>query len=133
MMSKTVQVQVSFWFGMSLIVAVGFALDGLRLAFQFPYTVHNDARQHVFWMQRFVDPDLFPADLIADYFQSVSPLGYTALYQLFATFGIDPCLLNKSLPLVLGVVTTIYCFKVCIQIVPVPFAGFLSALLLNQN
>lgn len=132
-MFKTAKMQTSFWFGLSLIVAVGFALDGLHQAFQFPYTVHNDARQHVFWMQRFIDPALFPSDLIADYFQSVAPLGYAALYRLFAAFGIDPLLLSKCLPLVLGVVTTIYCFKVCTQIMPVPFAGFLSALLLNQN
>jgi len=52
--------------------------------------VQDDARQHVFWMQRFLDPALFPRDLIADYFQSVAPAGYTAIYQMMAGVGINP-------------------------------------------
>lgn len=125
--------QSVLWFGLSLLVAVLFALDGLRLAFQSPYTVHNDARQHVFWMQRFLEPSLFPADLIADYFQSVAPLGYAMLYKLFASLGIDPLVLNKVLPGIQGLLATIYCFRVCTQVFPIPFAGFLASLLLNQN
>jgi hypothetical protein len=110
-----------------------FALDGFRAAWQFPYTVHNDARQHVFWMQRFLDPELFPRDLIADYFQSVAPLGYAVLYKLLAALGVEPFLVNTVLPGILGVLATIYCFRLCISVFPVPFAGFLSTLLLNQN
>ncbi len=131
--SQRLQSRTALWFALSLVVAVVFALDGLRLAFQFPYTVQDDARQHVFWMQRFLDPELFPNDTIADYFRSVAPLGYAALYKQFASLGIDPFLLNKFLPLILGVLSTIYCFRVCTRIFPVPFAGFLSSLLLNQN
>lgn len=50
-------------------------------------------------MQRFLEPDLFPQDIIADYFQSVTPYGYTNLYRLIATLGIEPLLFNKILPL----------------------------------
>lgn len=71
--------------------------------------------------------------MIADYFQSVAPLGYTALYQSAAAVDIDPLLLSKVLPLVLGLITTGYCFGVCVQLLPVPMAGFIAALLLNQN
>ena len=122
-----------WWLGCSLIVASLFALDGLHAAFQSPYTVHNDARQHVFWMQRFLDPALFPGDLIAEYFQSVAPFGYAMLYKLFAALGLDPFVVNKILPGILGVLATLYCFQLCTAIFPVPFAGFLSTLLLNQN
>jgi hypothetical protein len=114
-------------------VASLFALDGLRAAFQSSYTVHNDARQHVFWMQRFLDPALFPGDLIAEYFQSVAPFGYTMLYKLLAALGLDPFVVNKILPGILGGLATLYCFQLCTAMFPVPFAGFLSTILLNQN
>jgi hypothetical protein len=63
--------------------------------------VQDDAQQHVFWMRRFIDPQLFPNDLIADYFQSVAQPGYKAIYQLAAAIGIDPMVFNKLLPIVL--------------------------------
>lgn len=122
-----------FWLSLSVTASILFSLGGLKLAFQNLYIVQDDARQHVFWMQRFIDPGLFPHDLIADYFQSVSPLGYKSLYQVVAALGVDPLFFNKLLPLFLGIVTTVYCFKLCLQIFPVSFAGFISSLLLNQN
>ncbi|WP_210404668.1 hypothetical protein [Chroococcidiopsis sp. TS-821] len=102
------------------------------MGFSSYYVVQDDARQHVFWMRRFLDPDLFPNDLLADYFQSVAPLGYTNFYRFFATIGIDPMLLNKFIPTILGVITTGFCFGTCLQIFPIPLAGFLATLLLNQ-
>lgn len=84
-------------------------------------------------MLRFTDSDLFPHDLIMDYFQSVAPVGYKTLYQLLATLGINPLIAHKLLPTILGLITTGYGFGICWQIFPVPFAGFLATLLLNQN
>jgi len=46
--------------------------------------------------------------------------------------GINPLLLNKLLPPVLGVLTTGYCFGVCLEMLPLPGAGFTATLLLNQ-
>jgi len=37
--------------------------------------VPDDARQFMFWMQRWFDPALFQHDVIADYFESVAPVG----------------------------------------------------------
>ena len=122
-----------FWFSLSLTFAAIYGILALQKAFSGEYVVQDDARQHVFWMRRFLDAGLFPNDLIADYFQSVAPLGYTALYQSAAAVGIDPIWLSKLLPLVLGLITTSYCFGVCVQLFPVPMAGFIAALLLNQN
>ena len=131
--AKTSKSQLLFWFSFSLTFALVYGVIALQQAFSSEYVVQDDARQHVFWMQRFLEPDLFPKDLIADYFQSVAPAGYTALYQAIAHLGIEPLLLSKLLPVLLGLVSTAYCFGVCIQLLPVPAAGFIATLLLNQS
>lgn len=130
---KTSHRQLIFWFSFSLTCAAMFGLLGLRTAFSNPYVVQDDVRQHVFWMQRFLDPELFPNDLIADYFESVAQPGYKAVYQLGASVGIDPMVFCKVLPMILGLITTGYCFGVCLQLLPVPAASFVSTLLLNQS
>jgi hypothetical protein len=122
-----------FWFSLSLTFAAIYGILALQQAFSSEYVVQDDARQHVFWMRRFLDAGLFPKDLIANYFQSVAPLGYTTVYKISAVVDIDPLLLSKLLPLVLGLLTTVYCFGVCVHLLPVPITGFIGALLLNQN
>ena len=124
---------VSWWLFLSLLFAAVCGVFGLRQAFKGPYVADSDARQHVFWMARFMNPDLFPHDLIADYFQSTAPQGYTALYHLMAKIGLDPLLFSKLLPVVLGLIATGYCFSLSLQILPVPLSGFIAAVLLNQN
>lgn len=113
--------------------AILFSFSGFGVAFDSAYTVQDDARQHVFWLQRLNDPDLFTNDLIADYFSSVAPAGYKFLYWWAYLFGLTPFLFNKILPLLLGVGTSIYIYLVTLEIFPVPLAGFLACLLLNQN
>ena len=124
---------VFWWFFLSLLFAAICGILGLKQALHGEYVVQDDARQHVFWMARFVDPDLFPHDLIADYFQSAAPYGYTALYRLMARIGLDPLLSSKLLPMGLGLIVTGYCFGLALQIFPVPLCGFLASVLLNQN
>lgn len=131
--TKTSRSPVIFWFSLSLTFAALYSLLGLQQAFSSEYVIADDAREHVFWMQRFLDPGLFPHDYIADYFQSVAPAGYTALYQWMTYLGIHPLLLHKLLPPVLGLVTTGYTFGVCMEILPVPPASFIATLLLNQS
>jgi len=122
-----------FWCCLSLFFAAFYSFLGLQRAFSSAYAVNNDARVYVFWMQRFLDPELLPQDLIADYFKSVTPWGFTAIYWLMAHLGITPLFLSKILPPILGLITTGYGFAVCLQILPVPMAGFISTLLLNQS
>ncbi|WP_210404671.1 hypothetical protein [Chroococcidiopsis sp. TS-821] len=124
---------MKFWFGLSLVFAAIYGILALQQAFSSEYVVQDDARQHVFWMRRFLNPDLFPNDLIADYFQSVAPSGYAIFYRSFTIVGIDPLWLSKILPLILGLLTTSYSFGVCLQILPIPLTGFIGAILLNQN
>ena len=125
--------RVIVWFGLSLAIAATYALMALQDAFSDPYVVQDDARQFVFWMQRFFNPDLFPNDLIAEYFQSVSPVGYVALYRTAAFIGIDPLIFNKLLPLVISLVTAGFFFNLSMMILPVPFTGFAASLLLTQT
>lgn len=125
--------QKLFWLGLGLLFSVYFAGLALQQGFGGPYVVQDDARQHVFWMQRFIDPELLKNDLTADYFQSVAPLGYTAVYRLAALAGVNPFLLHKLLPMALGLLTTVYCFGAAIELLKVPAAAFLSTLMLNQS
>ncbi|MGC9504620.1 hypothetical protein [Baaleninema sp.] len=97
------------------------------------YVVQDDARQHVFWMQRFLDGDLFPQDLIADYFQSVAPAGYTALYRVASVLGLDPFAFNKLLPPILAVIATAFAFGATIELFPVPWVGFCTAIIFNLS
>jgi len=130
---KSSRSQMVFWFSLSMAVSIIYAMLALQKAFSAEYLVQDDARQHVFWMLRFVDADLFPNDLIADYFQSVAPLGYSSLYRLMANLGVNPLLFNKILPSILGLLTTIYCFGTCLQILPIPITGFIATVMFNQN
>ncbi len=125
--------QPMFWLLLSLGVSVWFSILAMDQAFESAYVVQDDARQHVFWMQRFLDPGLFPGDLIADYFQSVAPLGYTTLYRVAAACGLDPMFFNKILPFFLGVVTTALCFRFAMKLFPLPISAFVSTVLLNQS
>ncbi|MDZ8030083.1 hypothetical protein [Nostoc sp. DedSLP04] len=124
---------VIFWYSLSLTFAVGYILMGLRQAFTSKYIVSDDAREYISWIYRYFNPDLFPGDLIADYFQSVTPIGYGIVYKIIAALNIDPILFGKIFPLVLGLITTSYCFVVAMEILPVPMVGFLASLLLNQS
>lgn len=125
--------QATIWFILSLSIALLYRLPALLTAFSGDYVVQDDARQHVFWMQRFIDPDLFPNDLFADYFQSVAPWGYSMLYRLGVWLGIDPWTFNKLIPLAIALVTTGFAFGIVMELVQLPIAAFVSALFLNQS
>lgn len=130
---RTSRSHTIFWLTLSLTFATVYGILGLKQVFSAEYMVQDDARQHVFWMMRFVDPELFPKDFIANYFQSVAPAGYSTLYKLAATIGINPLFFHKILPLFLGLISTYYCFGLCLEMLPVPMTGFIASLLLNQH
>lgn len=121
------------WLTITLIVSALYSLLDWQTAFSSDWVVQDDARQHVFWMARYLDPELFPNDLIADYFQSVAPFGYTSLYKLAAGLGIDPFVFNKLIPLGLRLFITYYFFLLCREIFPVAIGCGVSTLLFNHN
>lgn len=126
-------VRVTFWFSLSIGFALIYSIMGMQEAFSSQWVIHDDVRSHVFWMWRFIDPTLFPNDLIADYFQSVAPWGYTALYKGAVAMGFEPIMFNKVLPLPLVLITTAYCFWIGMMMFPVPLSSFITTLLLNQT
>ncbi|WP_083602310.1 hypothetical protein [Hydrococcus rivularis] len=121
-----------FWFSLSLSVNLYFGLVSIGHGFSQDYIIQDDVRQHVVWLQRFVDPQLFPNDLIADYFQTLAPVGYKFFYWSMAKLGIESILLAKILPLVLGSIATVYLFFFSLKIFPIPSGAFLISLLFNQ-
>ncbi|MEL6931171.1 MAG: hypothetical protein AAFO95_21500, partial [Cyanobacteria bacterium J06600_6] len=120
------------WLGISLLFACYYGICFYYFIFNHEYIVQDDARQHVVWLQRYIDPDLFPNDVIANYFSGLAPLGFKYLYLGAAKLGIEPILLAKLLPPILAVVTTVYIYLFTLQILPIPIAGFISSLLTNQ-
>ncbi len=121
-----------FWLALSLLFALWFSGMALQEAFSHPYVIQDDARQHVFWMRRFLNSEAFPSDPIADYFQAIAPDGYTWLYRSAANLGIDPVWLSKVLPVGLALIMTGYGFGLCLELLPMPAAGFGASLLLNH-
>jgi hypothetical protein len=116
---------------LALLVSLWLSALCLVQAFSSPGVVQDDARQHVFWAYRYLDPGLFPGDLIADYFQAVAPFGYRLLYRAAAWVGLDPFVFNQLLPPVLGAVTTLFVFHLARALTPAPLTAFLATVLLN--
>ena len=70
------------------------------------FVFDDDARQHVYWTARFIDPGLFPNDLLTDFISSklFDPIGYQLLYK-FGTHLAGPLLFSQVLTLVLLLVS----------------------------
>jgi hypothetical protein len=129
----TRKIQHWVWGGFSLVFPLWYGILALQRSFASVNVVQDDVRQHVFWMLRFLDADLFPRDMLADYFQSVAPLGYQAIYYGAAMLGINPLALSKVLPLVLGLLTSYLFWRLCLSIFPVPAFAVSATILLNQT
>ncbi|PZD73165.1 hypothetical protein C1752_02244 [Acaryochloris thomasi RCC1774] len=124
----------TFWFRLSFIAPLYFGLIALGYQMLGPeYVVQDDARQHVVWMQRFVDPQVFAGDAIANYYLAIAPPGYKGFYWILAQLGIEPLLTAKFLPLILALITTYFAYKLALKILPVHLCGFLTTLILNQQ
>lgn len=121
-----------FWLGISLVITLYYGLYFYYYVFSQQYIVQDDVRQHIVWLERFIDPELFPQDIISEYFYSLAPLGFKSLYIFAAKLGITPLLLAKLLPPVLAIVTTIYIYFFTLELLPIPLTGCLSSLLINQ-
>ena len=120
------------WLVLSLVFAALYAGLALQEAFSNEYVIQDDARVYLIWMQRFLDPQLFPRDLMADYFQSVTPWGLGALYRVMA-MGISPLVFSKLLPLILSLLVGWYGYRLTVQLFPIPIAGFFSSVILLQS
>ena len=117
-----------------LVAALAFALlcigRTMAPAFESDSVIQDDARQHVFWMLRFREPELFRGDLIADYFQSIAPIGYSALYRALS-WAVDPRLISKLVPPVLGCIAALFTYLLTRRLCSRPPAAFLATVLLS--
>ena len=95
-----------------------------------PYRATDDARQHIFWTYRFRDPELFPDDLYVDFYSTLAPLGYRALYFLAAQI-IDPLLFSKLLPFGLLGVSVWYMWRLGRAFEP-RWGGLIAGLLILE-
>lgn len=93
-----------------------------------PWYYFDDARQHVFWTYRYQDPSLFPGDLFADFFSTLAPLGYHALYWLIAHVG-DPATASRWLGLGLSAVMLPFAWRLG-RVMEPRWGGFLTVVLL---
>ena len=120
------------WLGISLAVTIYYGLISYQHGFSQDYIVQDDVRQHIVWLQKLIDPELFPNDFIAEYFESLAPLGFKYLYLYAAKLGIEPIWLARILPTVLAIITTLYTYLFTLKILPKASTGFLATLFVNQ-
>ncbi|MYL82305.1 hypothetical protein GTA51_04030 [Desulfovibrio aerotolerans] len=67
-----------------------------RLGLASPFVINDDARQQLFWMARWLDPALYPPDLLSDYAAAYVPAGVKALYFVAVKgFGLEPLFVSK--------------------------------------
>ena len=121
------------WLGLSLILSLIPPIVALNNVAGQDYWIQDDARQHIFWMMKFIDPELFNNDLIANYYESISPLGVKFVYRCFSCFNIDPIFASKILPILLSLATSFFAFYFSLQIISFPFTAFVASSLMQQN
>ena len=92
-----------------------------------PLTIQDDARQFLAWMPRIADPALLRSDLIADYFQAVSPPLYRWLYEAVAAIGIPPLVFARLLPVPLFATCAWISWRLALQLTGRPLAAFIAA------
>ncbi len=61
-----------------------------------PYVINDDARQQIYWMQRWRDAALYPPDLLNDFAAAYVPAGVKALY-FAASRVVEPLFFTKVL------------------------------------
>ncbi|MBD2079131.1 hypothetical protein [Leptolyngbya sp. FACHB-17] len=121
------------WLYLSWGIAVFYAGLAMREAFSAPIVIQDDARVYLIWMQRFVDPEVFPSDWMAKYFHSVTPWGLGMLYWIGTQLGLAPVLMSKLLPAGLSLLLVWYGYRLTLALFPVPIAGFFSSVILLQS
>jgi hypothetical protein len=132
-LTKSFDAPTQFYFFLGMTLATTYSFMALQQAFAGNYVVEEDEREFVFWMQQFLDPELFTNDLITEYFKSITPLGYKALFWMMAKLAINPVLVSKLLLLIIPLIGSIYIFFICLEILPIPIAGCMAIIMFNQN
>lgn len=116
-----------------MFLANAFAMPGSA------YVIQDDARQFLAWTARIADPVALRGDLIADYWESVTPRVLRWLYRGFAAVGISPVMLSLLLPPVLLLVSAFAAWRVAMvltcerALAAFIAAAFTMALLVHED
>ena len=81
--------------GRPLLLSLALALAAQWPGLTNPFVVNDDVRQQLFWMRRWLDPALYPPDLLNGYAQHYVTWGVQALYRAAAFLGIGPLFCSK--------------------------------------
>lgn len=81
----------------SALVAVAAQWPGLTN----PYCVNDDVRQQLFWMQRWLDPALYPPDILNNYARAYVSWGMQALYHA-GSLAFHPLFFSKLVAVTLS-------------------------------
>lgn len=124
------------WRRVLLALTGGAVLVYLALAFFQPFTlrydpwvIQDDARQFLAWMPRLTDPGAMRGDLIADYWQSVSPPLYRLPFALLAWMGVPPSVTALLAPALLFPLTVLALWPVALRLLGRPIPAFCGAAL----
>jgi hypothetical protein len=79
-----------------------------------PYVINDDVRQQIFWMQQWIDPELYQNDLLTEYAKNYVPWGVQAIYAAVAPL-INPVQFTKILTGLLFVITAGFLFGMGLQ------------------
>ncbi len=75
------------------------------------YIINDDTRQQLYWMQRWLDPALYPESILNEYAMRYVPWGVQSLYFVAATV-VSPLLFSKLLTGVLFVLMAMFAYWV---------------------
>ncbi len=96
-----------------------------------PFTIQDDARQFLTWMSRLDDELAMRGDLLADYWQSVCPWLYRAIFGLANALGLEPDVFARLLPVALLFLCAWMGWRVAWLLTKRPLAAFVAAALLT--
>ncbi|MBI3781656.1 MAG: hypothetical protein HY278_11470 [candidate division NC10 bacterium] len=73
----------------------------------------DDVRNEIYWLQKFRDPELFHNDLLTEFASSGlwATKGFVFIYRV-AGHVVEPIMLSKLIPLVLGPLSVFYLFQI---------------------
>jgi len=96
-----------------------------------PFTIQDDARQFLTWMSRLDDELAMRGDLLADYWQSVCPWLYRAIFGTANALGLEPNIFARLLPVALLLLCAWMGWRVAWLLTKRPLAAFVAAALLT--
>lgn len=120
------------WAWLPLAAAMVLGAVWLIIAFAEPFSVQDDARQHVAWLEAFRDPTLFQGDYIASYFVNSNTPVFKSLYQAVAWLGVSPLVAAKLFPVAITLLTAWLAFRFVRSLGVDGFASALGAALFVQ-